>query len=265
MLYRRSNKNSTNLLNKEPQLKPKMMKKTNSFKLAMVAVGMLTIGTVSAQVTTTTDALLNKNADATKVVKSVDNKGTIKYIQGANGITTVTSTNAGNETVTTFQLGGDLVAPTTITASAGKALNIAGIAGVDKAQMLAGIAGTPGSENFKPADSFNTAGLTLMVRDETTGEIKKLLAADVAAYLETLAKNVYASEPVAAAPAGDYTITVADLPIPVLLKPARLFVYRNGVKLLQSDLDLTTAGEVTIKQSAVTLYKDDVIEVQYTN
>ncbi|MBE7692439.1 hypothetical protein [Tenacibaculum finnmarkense] len=235
------------------------MKKTNSFKLAMVAVGMLTIGTVSAQQIDATNADLAKQATA---VKSVDNKGTIKHVQVANGLTEATDAATN---VTTFQLGGDLVAPTTITASAGKALNIAGIAGVDKAQMLAGIAGTPGSENFKPADSFNTAGLTLMVRDETTGEIKKLLAADVAAYLETLAKNVYASEPVAAAPAGDYTITVADLPIPVLLKPARLFVYRNGVKLLQSDLDLTTAGEVTIKQSAVTLYKDDVIEVQYTN
>ncbi|WCC45516.1 hypothetical protein PJW08_05445 [Tenacibaculum finnmarkense] len=105
-----------------------------------------------------------------------------------------------------------------------------------------------------------------MVRDETTGEIKKLLAADVAAYLETLAKNVYASEPVAAAPIGDYTIAVTDLPIPVLLKPTRLFVYRNGVKLLQSDLDfITTPGSVIIKQATVTLYKDDVIEVQYTN
>lgn len=238
------------------------MKKTNSFKLAMVAVGMLTIGTVSAQQTDATNADLVKQATA---VKSVDNKGTIKHVQVANGLTEATDAATN---VTTFQLGGKLVAPTTITsdAAAGNSLNIEGIAGVDKAQMLAGIAGTPGSENFKPADSFNTAGLTLMVRDETTGEIKKLLAADVAAYLETLAKNVYASEPVAAAPAGDYTIAVTDLPIPVLLKPARLFVYRNGVKLLQSDLDfITTPGSVIIKQATVTLYKDDVIEVQYTN
>ncbi|WCC43139.1 hypothetical protein PJJ26_04775 [Tenacibaculum finnmarkense] len=239
-----------------------MMKKTNSFKLAMVAVGMLTIGTVSAQQTDATNADLAKQATA---VKSVDNKGTIKHVQVANGLTEATDAATN---VTTFQLGGTLVAPTTITsdAAAGNSLNIEGIAGVDKAQMLAGIAGTPGSENFKPADSFNTAGLTLMVRDETTGEIKKLLAADVAAYLETLAKNVYAKDELTAAPAGDYTIAVADLPIPVLLKPARLFVYRNGVKLLQSDLDfITTPGSVIIKQAAVTLYNEDVIEVQYTN
>ncbi|MCD8451984.1 hypothetical protein LNI90_07795 [Tenacibaculum dicentrarchi] len=230
------------------------MKKTNSFKLAMVAVGMLTIGTVSAQQTDATNADLAKQATA---VKSVDNKGTIKHVQVANGLTQVTDAATN---VTTFQLGGTLVAPTTITASAGKALNIEGIAGVSAADMV-------GPDiNLKPADAFDGTGLTLMVRDETTGEIKKLLAADVAAYLETLAKNVYVSEPVAAAPAGDYTIAVPNLPIPALLKPARLFVYRNGVKLLQSDLDFTTtAGSVTIKQTAVTLYKDDVIEVQYTN
>ncbi|MCD8414748.1 hypothetical protein G1J88_05155 [Tenacibaculum dicentrarchi] len=229
------------------------MKKTNSFKLAMVAVGMLTIGTVSAQ--TTIPADLVKQAEA---VKSVDNKGTIKNVQVLNGLTQ--STNANN--VTTFQLGGALVAPTTITSDAanGKALNIEGIAGVSAADMV----GT--DVNLKPAANFDGTGLTLMVRDEQTGEIKKLLAADVAAYLETLAKNVYETKTLTAAPAGDYTIAVADLPIPVLLKPARLFVYRNGVKLLQSDLDLTTTpGSVIIKQSAVTLYNEDVIEVQYTN
>ncbi|MCD8437257.1 hypothetical protein LNI95_06205 [Tenacibaculum dicentrarchi] len=233
------------------------MKKTNSFKLAMVAVGMLTIGTVSAQQTDATNADLVKQADA-KVVKSVDNKGTIKYVQSANGLTQVTDAATN---VTTFQLGGTLVAPTTITADAvgGKALNIEGIAGVSAADMVGA------DVNLKPAATFNTAGLTLMVRDETTGEIKKLLAADVAAYLETLAKNVY-EEKVLTAPAdADYTFTPADLPIAALLKPARLFVYRNGVKLRQSDLILTTDGEVTIDKTKVTLFDEDVIEIQYTN
>ncbi|MCD8402601.1 hypothetical protein [Tenacibaculum finnmarkense] len=229
------------------------MKKTNSFKLAMVAVGMLTIGTVSAQVTTPADALLVKQAEA---VKSVDNKGTIKNVQVLNGLTQ--STNANN--VTTFQLGGDLVAPTTVTAGATNYFAVKGITGVSAADMIGA------DQNLKPADAFDGTGLTLMVRDETTGEIKKLLAADVAAYLETLAKNVYAKDELTAAPAGDYTIAVPNLPIPVLLKPARLFVYRNGVKLLQTDLDFTTTpGSVIIKQAAVTLYNEDVIEVQYTN
>ncbi|MFZ3564336.1 hypothetical protein [Tenacibaculum finnmarkense] len=237
------------------------MKKTNSFKLAMVAVGMLTIGTVSAQQIpdATASPVIPAIAVSTDAVKSVDNKGTIKKVQVLNGLTQVTDAN----NVTTFQLGGDLVAPTTITSDAanGKALNIKGIAGVSAADMV-------GPDiNLKPAANFGTAGLTLMVRDEKTGEIKKLLAADVAAYLETLAKNVYEEKVLNAAPApADYTIAVTDLPIPVLLKPARLFVYRNGVKLRQSDLDFTTtAGSVIIKQAAVTLYKDDVIEVQYTN
>ncbi|MBE7645569.1 hypothetical protein F7644_06140 [Tenacibaculum finnmarkense genomovar ulcerans] len=233
------------------------MKKTNSFKLAMVAVGMLTIGTVSAQQTDATNADLAKQATA---VKSVDNKGTIKHVQVANGLTEATDAATN---VTTFQLGGVLVAPTTITSDAanGKALNIEGIAGVSAADMV-------GADlNLKPAANFGDKGLTLMVRDETTGEIKKLLAADVAAYLETLAKNVYETKTIVGVPAlADYTIAVADLPIPVLLKPARLFVYRNGVKLLQSDLDFTTTpGSVIIKQAAVTLFDEDIIEVQYTN
>ncbi|MCD8424890.1 hypothetical protein LNJ40_06240 [Tenacibaculum dicentrarchi] len=229
------------------------MKKTNSFKLAMVAVGMLTIGTVSAQQTDATNADLAKQATA---VKSVDNKGTIKHVQVANGLTQVTDAATN---VTTIQLGGTLVAPTTITASAGKALNIEGIAGVSAADMVGP------DVNLKPAANFGDKGLTLMVRDETTGEIKKLLAADVAAYLETLAKNVY-EEKVLTAPAdADYTFTPADLPIAALLKPARLFVYRNGVKLRQSDLILTTDGEVTIDKTKVTLFDEDVIEIQYTN
>ncbi|MCD8444654.1 hypothetical protein [Tenacibaculum finnmarkense] len=229
------------------------MKKTNSFKLAMVAVGMLTIGTVSAQQIDATNADLAKQATA---VKSVDNKGTIKHVQVANGLTEATDAATN---VTTFQLGGDLVAPTTVTADATNYFAVKGITGVSAADMV-------GADlNLKPAANFGAAGLTLMVRDETTGEIKKLLAADVAAYLETLAKNVYETKKIVGVPApADYTIAVADLPIALLLKPARLFVYRNGVKLLQSDVTVNPAGgELTI--SGVTLFDEDIIEVQYTN
>ncbi len=256
MLYRRSNKNSTNLLNKEPQLKSKMMKKTNSFKLAMVAVGMLTIGTVSAQQTDATNADLAKQATA---VKSVDNKGTIKHVQVANGLTQVTDAATN---VTTIQLGGTLVAPTTITASAGKALNIEGIAGVDKLLIedLTDVIN-------KPAASYGTDGLTLMVRDEKTGEIKKLLAEDAAKFINVAAKNAYTKFDVAAKQdTGNLAITVSDLPKALYFKPSKLFVYRNGVKLLQEELVYNPAGgEVSIDTTKVTVYKDDVIEVQYIN
>lgn len=249
MLYRRSNKNSTNLLNKEPQLKTKMMK-TNSFKLAMVAVGMLTIGTVSAQ--TTAPADLVKQVEA---VKSVDNKGTIKHVQVLNGLTQ--STDAATN-VTTFQLGGDLVAPTTITASAGKALNIAGIAETS-------VAG-----GDLPATAFGGAGLSLMVRDEQTGEVKKLLASDAAMFLSAFSPAAYGT-------GNTTTVTVLGLP---KIDPAdavdpltnlahnnsksRLFVYKNGVKLVfGTDFTVNTAGQVDILVPVIAA--DDIIEVQYTN
>ncbi len=254
MLYRRSNKNSTNLLNKEPQLKPKMMKKTNSFKLAMVAVGMLTIGTVSAQQTDATNADLVKQADA-KVVKSVDNKGTIKYVQSANGLTQVTDAATN---VTTIQLGGELVAPTTITASAGKALNIAGIAETS-------VAG-----GDLPATSFDTAGLSLMVRDEQTGEVKKLLASDAAMFLSAFSPAAYGTgNTTTVMVPGLPKIDPADAVDPITNlahnnSKSRLFVYKNGVKLVfTTDFTVNTAGQVDILVPVIAA--DDIIEVQYTN
>lgn len=255
MLYRRSNKNSTNLLNKEPQLKPKMMKKTNSFKLAMVAVGMLTIGTVSAQVTTTTDVLLDKNLDATKVVKSVDNKGTIKYIQGANGITTVTSTNAGNETVTTFQLGGDLISATAIKTTATNTFAVEGIQKIDIANLA--------DDKNKLATAYDGAGFSILVRDEISGEVKKILADDLSKFVvairteDTIAASVTAGT--------DHSITVTNLPIITPLNSGKLFVYRNGVKLrFDTDFTATVAGTVVINNTDLPLYKDDIIEIQFT-
>lgn len=255
MLYRRSNKNSTNLLNKEPQLKPKMMKKTNSFKLAMVAVGMLTIGTVSAQVTTTTDVLLDKNLDATKVVKSVDNKGTIKYIQGANGITTVTSTNAGNETVTTFQLGGELISATAIKTTATNTFAVEGIQKIDIANLA--------DDKNKLATSYNGTGFSILVRDETSGEVKKILADDLSKFVvairteDTIITSVNAGI--------DYSIDITNLPIITPLNSGKLFVYRNGVKLrFGADFTAAVAGTVVINNPDLPLYKDDIIEVQFT-
>ncbi|SOS51304.1 conserved exported hypothetical protein [Tenacibaculum finnmarkense] len=229
-----------------------MMKKTNSFKLAMVAVGMLTIGTVSAQQTDATNADLAKQATA---VKSVDNKGTIKHVQVANGLTEATDAATN---VTTFQLGGVLVAPTTITASAGKALNIAGIAETS-------VAG-----GDLPATAFGDAGLSLMVRDEQTGEVKKLLASDAAMFLSAFSPAAYGT-------GNTTTVTVIGLP---KIDPAdavdpltnlahnnsksRLFVYKNGVKLVfGTDFTVNTAGQVDILVPVIAA--DDIIEVQYTN
>ncbi|MCG8774828.1 hypothetical protein [Tenacibaculum finnmarkense] len=236
------------------------MKKTNSFKLAMVAVGMLTIGTVSAQVTTTTDALLNKNADATKVVKSVDNKGTIKYIQGANGITTVTSTTAGNETVTTFQLGGKLISATAIKTDA---TNTFAVEGIQKIDVSA--AGLLLDENiFSTNADVNTKGFTFVVRDEATGEIKKITAEDIATFLVSIrTEGNPAATP--AAVGNSVPFNVPGLPVITPSTLGKLFVYRNGVKLrINTDFKATTANQIEITNEDFPLYDTDMIEVQFT-
>lgn len=85
------------------------MKKRNLFKLAaLTAVFALGSMFANAQTTVTTDsATVRSHADG-PVVKVIDNKGTVKYLQSNNGITTITSTVPGNQTTTTFQLGGTL-------------------------------------------------------------------------------------------------------------------------------------------------------------
>ncbi|MCG8785329.1 hypothetical protein G1K52_06055 [Tenacibaculum finnmarkense] len=231
------------------------MKKTNSFKLAMVAVGMLTIGTVSAQVTTTTDALLDKNLDATKVVKSVDNKGTIKYIQGANGITTVTSTNAGNETVTTFQLGGELISATAIKTTATNTFAVEGIQKIDITDLA--------DPKNKLAATYDGAGFSILVRDEISGEVKKILADDLSKFVVA----IRAEDTIAAnfAVGANHSIAVANLPIITPLNSGKLFVYRNGVKLrFGTDFNAAVAGTVEITNNDFPLYATDIIEIQFT-
>ncbi|MCG8754184.1 hypothetical protein [Tenacibaculum finnmarkense] len=241
------------------------MKKTNSFKLAMVAVGMLTIGTVSAQVTTTTDALLNKNADATKVVKSVDNKGTIKYIQGANGITTVTSTTAGNETVTTFQLGGELISATAITSDAQTGgTNTFAVKGIG--QIDVSTVGLTKEENiFSTNADVNTKGFTFVVRDEATGEIKKITAEDIATFLVSIRAEGSPAATTPAAPTNSVDFNVPGLPLITPSTLGKLFVYRNGVKLrINTDFTATVAGKIEITNTDFPLYTTDMIEVQFT-
>ena len=41
-------------------------------------------------------------------IKLIDNKGTVKYLQTSNGLTTLTNTGGTNVTTTTLQLGGTL-------------------------------------------------------------------------------------------------------------------------------------------------------------
>ncbi|WP_233898668.1 hypothetical protein [Tenacibaculum piscium] len=219
-----------------------MMRKTNSFKLAVVAVGMLAIGTVSAQTT---------DLDVT----AVDNKGTIKTLKVGNGIT---SEFDATDNSTTYSIGGTLTAPATITATT---TNYFAVAGLNEASIANG---------DLPATDFNNPGLTLMVRDETTGEVKKLLASDAAKYLSAFNAAAYGE-------GNSTTISVPGLPeinpasaVDALTtldfnnKKSRLFVYKNGVKLVfTTDFTVNTAGQVDLLVPVIPA--NDFIEVQFTN
>ncbi|MCG8235657.1 hypothetical protein J2Q21_03580 [Tenacibaculum finnmarkense genomovar ulcerans] len=236
------------------------MKKTNSFKLAMVAVGMLTIGTVSAQTT------------------AVDNKGTIKTLKVENGISEIK--DAATNT-TTYKLGGALTEATTIAtdAQAGgtNTINITGIKKADIATELPSVtvagattlnigltaAGLPG---IPVVATDNLTGLSLMVRDEATGEIKKLLAEDAAKFLSFFNPAKVSIRVEGTATPIAPTVAVAGLLVAdVAANPAGLFVYKNGVKLrLGTDFTVVTDGQIDIDTAVVNLGGLVNIEVQFT-
>jgi hypothetical protein len=223
--------------------------KTNFLKSASFAIIMFGVTAVNAQST----ANVGKNGTAVKVV---DNKGTIKYFQSNNGITQIVNTLAGDVTTTTWQLGGTLTDNTYINA-AGAAFALDGLA---LETGLASTGATTGSiHGTAAATAAGAAGWALLVRDEATGATKKLLA-------ENLVSGIRVEYTQLANAAANVPITVTGLPVLTALSTAaKLFVFRNGIKL-RSGTDFTaTANTVTITYSATDLamYKDDVVEIQY--
>ena len=221
---------------------------------------MFLVGTVlQAQTTSGADNVAKADADGVSV-KLIDNKGTIKYLQANNGITTITSTEAGNLTTTTWQLGGELVDNTYIDAD-GKIFSLDGL------KLETGNAATSATtqSGHDASTSGNTTlsadtGWTLVVRDEATGEIKKLLATDLVQSGYTTVTAVAADET-----AGNKTITATGIPA-LSGNEGKIWVYRNGAKLLHtSDFTVTTGASVTVTEvtGSWELYTDDIFEVQW--
>lgn len=229
---------------------------TNKFKIALVAVGILTIGTVSAQRTTGADFTKKANTvlgTADGSVKVIDNKGTIKYLQSSNGVTMFTDTAPDGGVITTWQLGGTLTDDTYIDAT-GAAFAIDGIKLITAADLAAATA-TDGSTHLTSTDT----GYTLLVRDEATGETKKMLASD-------LVSGIRVEYAQAANATADVAIAVVGLPVLTAGSTfAKLFVYRNGAKLRSGTDFVATADTVTITYDAVDMpmYAGDIIEIQY--
>ena len=221
--------------------------KKSIFTLMMVA-GLAT----QAQTTSTTDAGLVKDAGDGVSVKLIDNKGTIKYLQTNNGITSITSTTAGSATTTTWQLGGALSDDTYIDVD-GNAFALDGIELVDTASLL------PSADATDQSDHGTGTGWTLLVRDEATGAIKKLQASDLVSGIRIVHTQ-------GADASADVAITVTGLPVLAAGTTfAKLFVYRNGAKLRAGVDFAATANTVTITYSAsdLPMYTGDVVEIQY--
>ena len=231
--------------------------KNNYVKGGLLALLMMAGTAMQAQTTTGDDNVAQTDKSGVSV-KLIDNKGTIKYMQSNNGITTLTSTEADNKTTTTWQLGGSLIDNTYIDVE-GKVFSLDGLKLESATNAATNSAGGTGHVGGTTTTLSTDTGWTLVVRDEATGELKKLLATDLISGIRTVHTQV-------ADATVDVAITVSGLPVLTAgTTDAKLFVYRNGAKLRTSVDFVATEVTVTITYSAedLPMYKDDIVEIQY--
>lgn len=225
------------------------MKKTNLFKMAaLTAVFALGSMFASAQTIPTTDSATTRQYADGPSIKVIDNKGTVKYIQSNNGITAITSTLSGQQTVTTFQLGGTLEDSTYIDLAGNKF----------------------GLKQL----TYSTTGRTyeFVVIDSITGEFRKQKLTDLidaGTFISVLAADVSAAT---------HPITLTGI---TLESFKTVYVFRNGAKLIAGvDYEVTNATNsiVTLMRNGAgtqysgapadsyesyPLYLGDRIEIQF--
>lgn len=226
--------------------------KNNYLKGGILAL-MLFAGTaIQAQTTSTTDAGLSNGAGAGVSVKLIDNKGTIKYLQTNNGITSITSTTAGSATTTTWQLGGTLTDDTFIDVDGS-------VFGLDKIDLVDTSTSSASTDATTQSVHGTGTGWTLLVRDESTGAIKKLKATDLIVSGSADYTAVMADET-----AGLKAVTVTGIPTAASDR-AKIWVYRNGVKLIYGTDFAVTADTITVTEVASSwdLYTGDIFEIQW--
>lgn len=221
------------------------------FGLALVTVLSFTFG--NSQTTDPSDDVAQTDAENVSV-RLIDNKGTIKYLQSNNGITNITSTEAGNLTTTTWQLGGTLVDSTYIDTSGA-------IFVLDGISLETGAASTNAvNDEIAKGGGATGTGWTFLVRDEATGETRKLEASEIVD--SGSVTNTAATDTLS----GTFTITATGLPA----TPSTLWVYRNGAKLVSGvDYTASAVNTVTLTVSPGTgvanwvSYTGDVYEVYW--
>ena len=254
--------------------------KTNYLKLGVLGLMMMVGTTINAQQTsgdaTAADGTTKigkiedkgKSKELNGTVRVIDNKGTKKFLQVKNGLTLLTDTTPAGGIISTWQLGGTLTDATNIT-TGGKEFKITldnggGTFVLDGIQQETGTSST--------STTIGTSGFTLLVRDEATGQIKKMLATDLVSGIRT--EYIQGTTAVVAPTVNDaggnatndVVITVNGLPtLNASTTLAKLFVYRNGVKLRSGTDFVATQDKVTITYDAseLPMYSGDVIEIQY--
>lgn len=218
-----------------------------------IVISSTTAITYAQRLTTAAGADFTQNANAAPgqlngSVRVVDNKGTVKYLQTANGLTTITNTTT-DVTTTTWQLGGTLTDDTYIDVN-GK---VFGLDKLDLVDVTTLQASTDASD--KSVHGTGT-GWTILVRDEATGAIKKLKAADL----------LQSGQEAFTATAGQTTYTLTGSPVLPLF--SKVWVFRNGVKLVAGTDYTVAASTVTLNPGGTApndwaVYAGDVVEVQF--
>ena len=186
-------------------------------------------------------------ASSNTAVKLIDNKGTIKYLQVSNGITSLTN-STNNKTTTTWQLGGSLTSDTYIDVN-GQAFALDGLELINSATTGAS------TDTTDQSDHGTGTGWTLLIRDEATGKIQKMKATDIV-------QSGQASHTATTLNENDGTAVINAVGIPLNL--SKVWVYRNGAKLSSADFALTT-DTVTVNEvpNSWELYENDAFEVQW--
>jgi hypothetical protein len=149
----------------------------------------------------------------------------IRYISKSKLLDGLTANNGLTKIGDNIELGGALTKATVVTTTAANTLAVAGL------------------------QSGNLATDSIVVADATTGVLKRVSAASL----------LQSGDEVFTATTGVLTFTVANLPAIV----SRVWVFRNGAKLVANE-DYTVSGTtVTLIQNDYTLTTGDKIEVQW--
>ncbi len=197
-------------------------------------------------------------------IRVIDNKGTKKFLQVQNGLTLLTDATPDGGIISTWQLGGTLTDNTYIDAT-GQVFSLDGIKVVPTPATGNGAATATTDQSIGSngaaiggATAGTDTGWTVLVRDEATGEVQKILATNLVA----------AGQLLATATADGTAPALVDGSIPGEFQ--KVWVYRNGAKLV-ANVDYTVAaGIVTLVENTTTpndweIFSGDVFEVQWIN